>query len=215
MSDPIGVYLVDDHPIVRSGVRLLVETEPDLAVVGEAADGETAIAEVPRLRPDVTVMDVGLPGIDGITATGRIVAAWPEARILALTMHEEDAYVVSFLDEGGRGYVRKSTVDRGLIAAIRQVAAGDFAVGPEAVAAIVSSRHSRAGGGPPGPEALSDREREVLVLTARGFTSREIGERLFISGRTAETYRARLMEKLGLDHRSDLVDFALAHRLLT
>lgn len=210
MSGHIGVYLVDDHPIVRAGVRLLVETEPDLVVVGEAADGETAVDEVLRLRPHVTVMDVGLPGVDGITATGRIVAAWPEARILALTMHDDDAYVVSFLDGGGRGYVRKSSVDRNLIGAIRQVADGAFAVDPEAVAAIVSRRHPR-----PGPETLSDREREVLVLTARGFTGREIGERLFISGRTVETYRARIMEKLGLDHRSDLVDFALAHRLLT
>lgn len=214
MSGHIGVYLVDDHPIVRAGVRLLVETEPDLVVVGEAADGETAVDEVLRLRPHVTVMDVGLPGVDGITATGRIVAAWPEARILALTMHDDDAYVVSFLDEGGRGYVRKSSVDRNLIGAIRQVADGAFAVDPEAVAAIVSRRHPRPGDRP-GPETLSDREREVLVLTARGFTGREIGERLFISGRTVETYRARIMEKLGLDHRSDLVDFALAHRLLT
>lgn len=214
MTGPIGVYLVDDHPIVRSGVRLLVETEPDLVVVGEAADGETAVDEVLRLRPHVTVMDVGLPGLDGIAATGRIIAAWPEARILALTMHDEDAYVVSFLDEGGRGYVRKSAVDRHLIGAIRQVAGGAFAVDPEAVAAIVSRRHPRPGGRP-GPEVLSEREREVLVLTARGFTGREIGERLFISARTVETYRARIMEKLGLDHRSDLVDFALAHRLLS
>jgi len=214
VTGPIGVYLVDDHPIVRSGVRLLVETEPDLVVVGEAADGETAVDEVLRLRPHVTVMDVGLPGLDGIAATGRIIAAWPEARALALTMHDEDAYVVSFLDEGGRGYVRKSAVDRHLIGAIRQVAGGAFAVDPEAVAAIVSRRHPRPGGRP-GPEVLSEREREVLVLTARGFTGREIGERLFISARTVETYRARIMEKLGLDHRSDLVDFALAHRLLS
>lgn len=209
MSDPIGVFLVDDHPIVRSGVRLLVDTEPDLAVVGEAADGETAVADVLRLRPDVTVMDIGLPGIDGIGATARIVACWPEARILALTMHDDEDYVVSFLDGGGRGYVCKSSVDRDLITAIRLVASGEFAVGSDAVAAIVSRRRS-----PGGPDVLSDREREVLVLTARGFTSREIGERLFISGRTVETYRARIMEKLGLEHRSGLVDFALAHRLI-
>lgn len=211
MSERTGVFLVDDHPIVRAGVRLLLEREPDLVVVGEAAGGEAAVEGVLRLRPTVTVMDIGLPDIDGITATGRIVAEWPQARVLALTMHGEDDYVVSFLDRGGLGYVQKSAVDLELVHAIRRVADGSYAVGPDAVAALVSRRHDEAR---PGPDVLSGREREVLVLTARGYTSREIGERLFISGRTVETYRARIMDKLGLAHRSELVDFALARGLL-
>lgn len=211
MTERIDVVLVDDHCIVRSGVRMLLESSDDIAVVAEAGSAEDGIAAVLAHRPDVTVMDIGLPDLDGVTATRRVLDTWPEARILALTMHGEDGFLVPFLEAGGMGYLSKSAVDRQLEQAVRRVAAGDFSVQPAGLHAFVS-RH-RPPTGPP-PEDLSSREREVLELTARGFTSREIGERLCISSRTVETYRARIMEKLHFTHRSDFVDYALECGLL-
>lgn len=213
VSEPIRILLIDDHAIVRSGVRLLIEQEPDLMVVGEAETAKTGIELALELRPDVVVMDISLPDIDGISATRQILDKWRDARLLALTMHGESGFLVPFLEAGGMGYLQKSAVDRQLIRAIRQVAAGEWSVESTGVNEIIAHhRHSRVG--TQGVEELSERERQVLVLTARGFTSREIGEQLFISSRTVETYRSRIMEKLDIRHRSGLVEYALDHRLL-
>ncbi len=212
MSGPITVLLVDDHTVMRNGLRLLLEKETDIVVVGEADNGAQGLEQALRLRPGVIVMDVTLPDFDGIECTRRIRAAWPQAVILALTMHTEDTYLVPFLEAGGVGYVRKSAADRDVVDAIRTAARGEFFLQPEGVQAIVQEHRSKPDR--PGPDVLSERERQVLELTARGFTSREIGEQLSLSPRTIETYRERIMEKLHLEHRSQLVEYAFQHRLL-
>lgn len=212
MSGPIKVLLVDDHTVMRSGLRLLLEKEADIVVIGEADNGVQGLEQALRLRPDVIMMDVTLPDFDGVECTRRIRSAWPEAIVLALTMHAEDIYLVPFLEAGGVGYVRKSAADRDVVDAIRTAARGEFFLQREGVQAIVQEH--RAKPDKPGPEVLSERERTVLELTARGFTSREIGEQLSLSPRTIETYRERIMEKLHLEHRSQLVEYAFQHRLL-
>ncbi|MCL4488752.1 MAG: response regulator transcription factor [Chloroflexi bacterium] len=210
MTKSIRVLLVDDHAVVRSGLRLLIEQEPDIVVIGEAEDGAHAVQLACALQPDVTVMDITLPDFDGIEATRRIRAALPDARVLALTMHDEEAHLVPFLEAGGTGYVRKSAADRDVVTAIRTVARGESFLQPEGVQAIVREHRDTR----PGLDVLSERERQVLTLTARGYTSREIGDQLALSPRTVETYRERIMQKLGLQHRSELVEFALTHNLL-
>ena len=214
MISKIRVFLIDDHTVMRSGLRLLIEQAPDLIVIGEAATGLEGCAQVLSLRPDVTIMDITLPDLDGVECTRRIRAAWPDARVLALTMHAEDAYLVPFLEAGGAGYVRKSAADREVVAAIHALVRGESYLQPEGVQTIVDAQRARAITDQPGPEVLSERERQVLELTARGFTSREIGEQLALSPRTIETYRERIMEKLKLDHRSQLVEYAVQHHLL-
>jgi len=213
VGESTRILLIDDHAVVRSGLRLLIEQEPDFVVVGEAENAEIGIRMALDLHPDVTIMDITLPDVDGIIATRRILDEWPDARVLALTMHDESGFLVPFLEAGGIGYLRKSAVDRQLVQAIRRVSDGEFSIQSDGVSTIAAS-HSPARNSGPEPWVLSEREHEVLVLTARGFTSRETGERLFISARTVETYRGRIMEKLGLHHRSELVEYALDHRLL-
>jgi DNA-binding NarL/FixJ family response regulator len=210
MIAPIRVLLVDDHAVVRSGLRLLLEKEVDMVVIGEAEDGAGAVEQANALQPDVIVMDITLPDFDGVEATRRIHTMQSNARVLALTMHDEDAYLVPFLQAGGSGYVRKSAADRDVVAAIRAVARGGSFLQPEGVAAMVRDHQSPK----PDFETLSERERQVLVLTAKGYTSREIGDQLALSPRTVETYRERIMQKLGMAHRSELVEYALKHKLL-
>ncbi len=212
MTGAIRVLLVDDHTVMRNGLRLLLEKETDIVVIGEAANAAQGLEQALRLRPDVIVMDITLPDFDGIECTRRIRAAWPEAVVLALTMHAEDSYLVPFLEAGGMGYVRKSAADRDVVDAIRTVARGESFLQPEGVQAIVQEHRTKPE--KPGPDVLSERERKVLELTARGFTSREIGEQLSLSPRTIETYRERIMEKLHLERRSQLVEYAFQHRLL-
>jgi two-component system response regulator NreC len=210
MTAPLRVLLVDDHAVVRAGLRLLLEKEPDMVIVGEAEDGARAVEQAREVQPDIVVMDITLPDFDGVEATRRIHAALPNTGVLALTMHDEEAYLVPFLQAGGTGYVRKSAADRDVVAAIRAVARGESFVQPAGVAAMVRE-HRQA---KPGLDALSERERQVLGLTAKGYTSREIGDQLALSPRTVETYRERIMQKLGLAHRSELVEFALKYKLL-
>ena len=206
----IRVVLVDDHAVVRSGLRLLLEKESDIIVIGEAEDGARAVERTLHLQPDVVVMDITLPDFDGVEATRRIRAQLPNARVLALTMHDEGSHLVPFLQAGGTGYVRKSSADRDVVAAIRAVARGESFLQPTGVATIVREQQSAK----PGLDTLSERERQVLTLTAKGYTSREIGDQLALSPRTVETYRERIMQKLELTHRSELVEYALKHKLL-
>lgn len=214
MIEGIRILLVDDHAIVRSSLGLLLSAH-GAVVIGEAEDGESAIAMACELRPDVILMDLTLPEMDGIEATRRICQAWPAAKILALTMHGEDLYLTPFLEAGGVGYVRKSAVDREVLSAIEAIYHGETFLQSEGVETLV--RKQRAGVASalqPGPETLSERERLVLEKTVRGFTSNEIGDQLGISSRTVDTYRKRLMQKLGLSRRHELVDYALQHHLL-
>lgn len=215
MITGVRILLVEDHSVVRSSLAMLLAAHGGI-IVGEAADGADAIAKALSLRPDVILMDISLPGMDGIEATRQICAAWPEARILALTMHSEDVHLVPFLEAGGAGYIRKSSADQEVINAIQTIQSGETFISPQGLETLLRQHrpHTAQSNQPPGPEILSERERLVLEKTARGYTSREIGAQLYISPRTVETYRTRIMVKLGLTSRHELVEYALRWRLI-
>jgi len=211
----IRVLLVDDHAVMRAGLRALLASEPGIEVVGEASTGEEAVEVAERLRPDVAVMDLSMPGIGGLAATRQITAKQLSTRVLVLTLHGESEFLLPLLEAGGSGYVTKSSADRDLVEGIRVVARGDVYLDPGAARLLVRNFREPRDAGREAPLArLSAREREVLALTAEGFSSAEIGVRLGISGKTVETYRERLMDKLGLHHRSELVRLALREGLL-
>jgi DNA-binding NarL/FixJ family response regulator len=214
MLEGVRILLVDDHAVMRSSLALLLNTR-GAQVVGEASDGKSGIAEALRLRPDVILMDITLPDMDGIEATRQICKDWPQARILALTMHSEETYLVPFLEAGGAGYIRKAAADRDLFTAIETVQGGKTFLGTSGMDVLIHE-HRPAGDKPVPPRlsSLSDRERFVLEQTVRGFTSREIAEQLGLSSRTVDTYRYRVMEKLGVKHRHELVEYALQNHLL-
>jgi len=213
----IRVVLADDHAVLRAGLRALLNAEPDLEVIGEAANGHEAIDQVARLAPDVIIMDLTMPDMNGLDAIAEITSQHLDTKVLVLTMHADEQYIVQVIQSGAAGYVLKSAADTDLIHAIRQVAQGKTYLYPDAAHILVEyyrrqdvNRHKEEDS----LSLLSEREREVLTYTARGFSSREIGEMLFISDKTVETYRRRLMEKLDLHHRSDIVQYALQKGLL-
>jgi len=205
------VLLVDDHALLRSGLRLLIGAQPDLEVVGEAGDLAQALGLARSLHPDVVTLDLTMPGGSGLAAIEALRAAAPGVRILVLTMHEDPALVRSALAAGASGYLAKSAADSALIAAIRAVERGRFFVevqNREAMEALVTP--GRVDSGAPAPIAmLSGREREVLVLLAQGHTNQAIADRLELSVKTVESYRARLMQKLGLKNRAELTRLAI------
>lgn len=215
MAENIRILLVDDHPVLRSGLEALLDLEEGMQVVGQASTGEEGVEKARLLRPDVVVMDLAMPGMDGLEATKGIVEQGHGARVLVLTSQAEDEFLLPVLEAGGSGFVRKTSADEDLIHAIRTVARGEVFLYPSATRLLL--RQYRAadekGAGTP-IDKLSDREREVLGLTAEGFSSAEIGKKLFLSPKTVDTYRARLMQKLGLTHRSELVRLALQTGLL-
>lgn len=203
----ITVALCDDHAVVRSGLRRLLEDQPDVLVVGEAGTAEDA-AEVARShRPDVFVMDLGLRGASGFEATRMVVEASPDTRVLVLTAHDDVAYLRKAFQAGAKGYLVKDVADIELVLAIRQVAAGGEFVDPSLGAALLTSDPPATRPGGPGGE-LSHRELEALRLVGLGFTNAQIAERLYVSVRTVETHRAHLQQKLGLKTRADLVKYA-------
>lgn len=214
MSKSIRVLLVDDHAMFRAGIRLLVEAEGRMEVVGEASNGDDGVDRARELKPDVIVMDLSMPGSDGLDAVRRITALGLESKVLVLTVHAEEEYLVPVIDAGASGYLTKTSADTDLLEAIRVVARGQVFLPPSAATLLLRRYRETEGESGPGIQDLSAREREVLALTAEGFSSREIGEKLFISPKTVDTYRARIMEKLGLGHRSELVRFALRVGLL-
>ncbi|MBA3969412.1 MAG: response regulator transcription factor [Gemmatimonadetes bacterium] len=214
MSDPIRVLLADDHTVLRAGLRALLDREPDMQVVGEAATGEEAVERVEALRPDVVVMDLSMPGAGGLEATRQVASLGHETRVLVLTVHAEEEYLLPVLEAGGSGYVTKTSADEDLTQAIRTVARGDVFLYPSAATLLLRGFNAKSEKGRDPVERLTDREREVLALTVEGFSSSEIGKKLFISPKTVDTYRARIMEKLDLHHRSELVRFALQTGLL-
>ncbi len=215
-NQPIRVLLVDDHPVVRVGLRALIEMEPDLAVVGEAGNGVEGVALVEAEKPDVVVMDISMPEMDGLEATRRIRAGNPEVCVLILTVHAQERYLFPVLKAGAAGYVLKSTVDTQLIDAIRTVAKGGAFLYPDAARMLLEDYvHRQESGDTPGSgELLSEREQEVLTLCALGHTASQVGEQLALSPKTVETYRTRVMQKLELHSRAELVKYALAHGLL-
>jgi DNA-binding NarL/FixJ family response regulator len=215
-DDVIRVILADDHAVVRAGLKAVLGAAKDIQVVGEAANGREAVAMVDRLHPHVVVMDLSMPDMDGVAATKELVGKESDARVLVLTMHAEDEYLVPLLEAGASGYLVKSAADRELVAAVRAVAHGDTYVQPSAARALAKGVRRRAEHADERDRfaQLTDRERDVLRLVARGFSAPEIGEQLFISPKTVDTYKQRIGEKVGLTHRSEYVQFALKLGLL-
>lgn len=214
MKPVIRVILVDDHGVLRAGLRALLNAEPDIEVVGEAADGTEALRQAETLAPDIVVLDLTMPGISGLDTLQYLSDRNRGVKTLVLTMHSEEQYILRAIRAGSSGYVLKSAADVELIRAIRQVYAGEpYFYGP-AMQLLLDYQRGIGSQTDDRLEALSDREHEVLVLTVQGYSSREIGERLFISAKTVDTYRQRLMQKLGLSHRADLVQYALRKGLL-
>ncbi|HKO15035.1 MAG TPA: response regulator transcription factor [Gemmatimonadaceae bacterium] len=216
-SDLIRVVLADDHSIVRAGLKAVLGSAPDIQVVGEASTGTQAVAMAERLAPDVVVMDVSMPDLDGVAATKEIMQKGLRSRVLVLTMHAEEDYLVPLMEAGAAGYLVKSVADRELVVAVRTVARGDMylrSAGARVLAqklaqrAVVNTDQQQF-------ERLTRREQDVLRFIAQGYTAPEIGEKLFISPKTVDTYKQRIQEKLGLAHRADYVQFALKLGLLT
>lgn len=212
--DRIRILLADDHRLVRSGLRRLLETQADMEVVGEAGDGEETVTQAVRLRPDLVVMDIAMPRGGGLEATRRIAEAGLPSRVLVLTAHAEEQYLLPVVRAGGAGYLLKSAADEELLDAIRTVHRGDAYLPPPAAAMLLRDYLRRSTDGSGALEDLSPREREVVRLTAEGYDARDIGERLYLSAKTVETYRRRAMEKLGMQSRAELVRYALQHGLL-
>ena len=218
-STKIRVLIVDDHAIVRAGLRLLISGQQDMFVVGEAGSTQEGIAIAERLSPDVALIDLSLPGEGGIEAIRQLRRTRPRVRTVALTMHDDPVYLRSVLSAGGSGYVVKRAADTELLAAIRAVHEGRTFISPmlaeaEAQEALTSSEASSGAEAEEALARLSARERQVLVLLAHGHTHAEMAEQLGISVKTVETHRARLSEKLGLKTRADLVRLALDAGLL-
>jgi two-component system response regulator NreC len=213
----IRVYIADDHSVVRVGLRTLLESEPDMVVVGQAGNGAEAVTAAQKLRPDVVVMDISMPEMDGLEATRRIRALCAATQVVILTVHAQERYLFPVLKAGGSGYVLKSTVDTELVNAIRIVAQGGAFLYPSATRMVLEDYLARvqSGAEQDAYERLSEREREVLKLIALGHTAPDIADKLNLSPKSVETYRARIMEKLGLDSRPALVKYALARGLLT
>lgn len=214
--DVIRVVLADDHMVVRAGLKAVLSGARDIDVVGEASNGKEAIALVDRLHPHVVVMDLSMAEMDGLTATREITTRPEPPKVLVLTMHGEEEYLVQVLEAGASGYLVKNAADRELVDAIRAVARGDMYVQPSAgrVLARGMKKDEKTLDDRARYEKLTERERDVLRLVAHGYTAPEIGEKLFISPKTVDTYKQRIGEKLGLTHRSDYVQFALKLGLL-
>lgn len=209
----ISVLLVDDHKVLRDGLCALLESEDDLSVVDGVGTGADAIARARALKPDVIVMDLGLPDMSGIDAIRAIRQEDQTIKIVVLSMYSRSEFVRPALEAGCDGYVPKSSAHSSLLQAIRVVLSGERFLHPKAATALVETL-ADAPSEREQFQALSEREQQVLQLAAMGFTSREIGARLHISPKTADTYRQRALEKLGLDHRADLVRFALRAGIL-
>jgi DNA-binding NarL/FixJ family response regulator len=212
----IRILLVDDHTILRAGLRSLLSDYPDFQVVGEAADGGEALTRVNELKPDVVVMDIGMPGVNGLVATRQILQAHPETRILILTQYDNKEYVLPLLKLGAAGYVLKQTVDTELVMGIRAVARGESYLYPPIAKIMLEAYRddAAADSGDPYTE-LSDREREILVLVAQGRSTREMAEVLHISPNTVDVHRARLMRKLDLHSVAEISAFAVRRGLVS
>lgn len=212
----IRIVLADDHPLTREGLRVCLGVAPHITVVAEASDGREALQRARELQPDVVVMDVNMPGANGLSATVELVRKHPEVRVLVLTMHDQPEYVMAIIRAGARGYLSKDASTAEIVQAIEHIAAGQthFAV------ADIARYLRRYSGAPacelPAPvRALTGRERQVVTLIGEGCTNRQIAARLKIGVRTVETYRERLMRKLDIHAARELRDYAAAHRLVT
>lgn len=204
----IRVLLADDHTIVRQGLKLILGAHADLEVIGEAANGNEAVELARELRPDIVLMDVAMPDVNGIEATKRMVQADPRLKVLVLSMHKEGVYVREILRAGARGYILKDAIDTELLNAVRSVARGDGYISPAVSGALLSDYRKNV----TDPlDLLTNREREVLKLIAEGKTNKEIATRLNLSVYTVDSHRGKVMEKLNLHSTGELVRFAIKH----
>ncbi len=211
MTNRTKLFLVDDHAVVRAGIRLLLEVHDNLEVVGEADSGEAALAKAPALAPDIVLLDLTLPGMNGIETAEALKRTLPGTRLIALSMHEDPEYVRGFLVAGGSGYVPKSSLETGLLDAIGAVSRGEYYAPAKLLAELA---RELSGPDPYRHVKLTEREREVLTKIASGCTYKEIAGQLGISDKTVSTYRERAAEKLGLKTRAELVRYALQQGLL-
>ena len=208
----IRVVVVDDHAVVRSGLRLLLEAQDDIEVIGEGGNAQDAVFRARALKPDVMLLDVVMPGESGIDVVPKVLTESPETRVLVLSMQDDPSYVREAFAAGARGYVLKEAADEEVVSAIREVAGGGSYVHPALGARMVAADAAERAAAESDP--LSEREREVLRLLALGHTNQEIASQLYISVRTAESHRAHIMQKLRLSTRAELVRYALSNGLL-
>ncbi len=206
----LQIFLADDHVVVREGLKTLINAQPDMIVIGEAGDGETAWQQAQACQPDVVIMDITMPGLNGVQATAQLKRACPQIKVLALSVHDDTSYLRQLLAAGAAGYILKHAAADDLIQAIRMVAAGGVYLDPALASHVVAGyvRVPVVASALRGA-ALSERETEVVQRIAQGYSNKEIAAQLTLSVKTVETYRARAMEKLGLDSRSALVRYAL------
>lgn len=212
----IRILLADDHTILRAGLKMMLNAQPDMEVVGEAQDGRQAVQEAQRIQPDVILMDITMPELNGIEATKQIKRIMSDVRILVLTMHEHDEYVFQALRAGAAGYMLKEAADTELITAIHVIKSGQFYLSPTAQSVVVGDylQRVRTGEERDSYSSLTEREREILKLVAEGHTNNQIAERLVISPKTVDTHRTHIMDKLNLHSRAELVKYAMRRGLL-
>ncbi len=212
----IRVLVVDDHTIVREGVHILLEAQSDIEVVGEAADGQEALVRARELQPEIALVDIAMPGLNGLELTRALKRDWPQIHVIILTMYESDEYFFQVLDAGASGYVLKKAASADLVAAIRAVHAGDVFLYPSVARRLVSDYLARVKSGEEqnSYDGLTPREREVLKLIAEGHTNQAIADKLVISPSTVQTHRTRIMQRLNLHNRVELIQYAVRKGLL-
>jgi two-component system response regulator NreC len=212
----IRILLADDHTILRAGLKMMLNAQPDMEVIGEAQDGRQAIEETQKLRPDIVLMDITMPDFNGIEATRQIKRLVSDVKILMLTMHEHDEYVFQALQAGASGYMLKEAADTELITALHVITSGQFYLSPTAQSVVVGDylQKVRTGEERDSYSSLTEREREILKLVAEGFTNNQIAERLVISPKTVDTHRTHIMDKLNMHSRAELIKYAMRRGLL-
>ena len=210
----IKILVVDDHAVLRDGVRALLGLHDDLEVVGEASEGKEAVVKAQELMPDVVIMDIAMPGMDGLEATRRIRKKHPKIKVLVLTQHDNKEYILSVIKAGASGYVPKRALGSELVSAIRSVKEGDSFLYPSAASALIEDYLQQTRDEDP-YDQLTAREREIFKLIAEGHTSREIADMLFLSLRTVQGHRLKVMEKLDLHNRTELIKYAMRKGLVS
>ncbi len=217
MASKMRILIADDHAIVRDGLRAILETQADIEVAGEAADGQEAVDKARNLKPDIVIMDLTMPGVGGLEATRRIKQESPDIKIMALTMHESDEHFFQVINAGASGYFIKGGSSGELVSALRTVWQGDVFLYPSMAKKLLGDylKRVRTGKDKESYEGLTDREREILRLVAEGRSNQEIADLLILSASTVQTHRAHIMAKLGLHSRTELVKFAIRRGIVS